>query len=1035
MSLRQTVLPLFLLALCLLALVPFGSGQTETATLSGLITDPQGKVVPGVAVEITNVDTNVIVHQTTNGAGLYVAVGLKPGRYRVSVTKDGFRRIDLTDLVLNVQDVLSRNFQLQLGPVLASITVVADSANVNTTDAAVSTVVDRNFAENLPLNGRSFNTLLQLTPGTVMGTYGTDAGQFSVNGQRISSNYFSVDGVSANFGVGSGLPIGQGSGSTQAFNSYGGTSSLVSVDALQEFRVETSSFAPEFGTAPGAQVIISTRSGTNNFHGGVFDYFRNDVLDASDWFNGATAPPLPKSKERQNDFGGTLGGPIVKDRTFFFFSYEGLRLRLPVTQTIQVPTVQLRNSAVPGAALFLNAFPLPNGPLNPDGVSAQFAGGFSNSVTLNATSLRMDHTVNSHWGILGRFNHAPSSTTQRSGGLSELDSSIIDTDTFTVGSELQISPSVTNSTRFNYSVQHGALSATTDNFGGAVPVPTSTLLPQPFSASAGFAQFFPVQIQAGYSAGHQSNNHTHQININDNVTKTVGGHQIKLGADYRQLRLEQGGFNPGLVYVIVDLAGFAATGNADEVVNQTNARTNVRFRTLGVYAQDTWRVHPRLTLTYGLRWEINPAPTGLDGTILAAWRNVDDPANTILAPIGTPVWNTRYAEFAPRIGIAYQLTQGGGFVLRAGFGIFSDQATSTIPILATSFPNSGTAFALGVPLPLANGSAVTVPPVSLTPPYPFVTEGFAPNLTLPRSYQWNVALEKLFSKDQTLAVTYVGQAGRELLRDEIEAAPNPNFPGYFELARNGDTSDYRALQVQFKRRLSRGLQALVNYTLAHSIDTSSFNTSTLLPLSFSPQSIRGNSDFDVRHSFSGALTYLFPSKGGQGIGALLSRNWGVDLVAQARSALPVNVTTRSPLVQGAFAFIQPDLVAGQPIWIADNTVGGGRRLNSSAFAVPSQPGEGTFRRNSIRGFHMSQLDLSVHREFGLLEHAKLQARADFFNILNHPNFADPRGAQLSGSFVNPDRSTQMLNSGLGGLSPIYQVGGPRSIQLSLKVTF
>src|SRR5712692_5140928 len=168
MTLRRTALPLFLLVLCLLTLVPFSSGQTETATLSGLITDPQGHVVPGVAVEITNVDTNVRVHQTTNGAGLYVTVGLKPGRYRVSVTKDGFRRIDLTDLVLNVQDVLSRNFQLQLGPVMASITVVADEAKVNTESATVSTVVDRQFAENIPLNGRSFQSLIQLTPGVVL---------------------------------------------------------------------------------------------------------------------------------------------------------------------------------------------------------------------------------------------------------------------------------------------------------------------------------------------------------------------------------------------------------------------------------------------------------------------------------------------------------------------------------------------------------------------------------------------------------------------------------------------------------------------------------------------------------------------------------------------------------------------------------------------------------------------------------------------------------------------------------------------------
>src|SRR5260370_5709076 len=213
MTLRRSPLLLSLLVLCLLALVPSSLGQTEAATLSGLIADPQGKVVPGVAVEVTNVDTNLSVHQTTNGAGLYVVVGLKPGHYRVSVTKDGFRRIDLTDLVLNVQDVLSRNFQLQLGPVTTSITVVADQTNINTTDASVSTVIDQTYVKNMPLNGRSFQDLILLTPGTVTQTPQISqsgvsqgvgrSGEFSVNGQRAESNYYTVDGVSANEGIAS----------------------------------------------------------------------------------------------------------------------------------------------------------------------------------------------------------------------------------------------------------------------------------------------------------------------------------------------------------------------------------------------------------------------------------------------------------------------------------------------------------------------------------------------------------------------------------------------------------------------------------------------------------------------------------------------------------------------------------------------------------------------------------------------------------------------------------------------------------------
>src|SRR4029077_8493531 len=229
------------------------------------------------------------------------------------------------DIVLNVQDALAINFTLPIGAASEVVTVVGGAPLINTQDGGVSTVVDRQFAEQLPLNGRSFQTLIELTPGVVpTASNFHDNGQFSVNGQRASSNYWAVDGVSANIGIGASSTAYPGnglSGALGSFSAMGGTNSLVSVDALQEFRIQTSTYAPEFGRTPGGQISIVTRSGTNQFHGTAFDYLRNDVLDASDWFNGyINTPPLPKAKERQNDFGGTLSGPIVKDRMFFFFS-------------------------------------------------------------------------------------------------------------------------------------------------------------------------------------------------------------------------------------------------------------------------------------------------------------------------------------------------------------------------------------------------------------------------------------------------------------------------------------------------------------------------------------------------------------------------------------------------------------------------------------------------------------------------------------------------------------------------------------------
>ena len=313
------------------------NSQIETGTMHGSVTDPTGAVIPEATVRLIDIDRGTWSEAASGGTGFYTFAGVRPGRYRMQVSKIGFKLVTLTDLTVNVLDDIEQNFRLEVGPVSDSVTVQAEALNVNTTDGTVSTVVDRHFAENLPLNGRSFQTLIMLAPGVVITPSTLDnQGQFSVNGQRADANYFTVDGVSANFGVTGYFPLTQSAGGAlPALTTSGGTNSLVSVDALQEFRVQTSSFAPEFGRTPGGQVSVVTRSGTNNFHGTLFEYFRNGALDGNDWF--ANFNHLTKPNEQQNDFGGVLGGPIIKDKTFFFFSYEGLRLHQPVSRQSVVP--------------------------------------------------------------------------------------------------------------------------------------------------------------------------------------------------------------------------------------------------------------------------------------------------------------------------------------------------------------------------------------------------------------------------------------------------------------------------------------------------------------------------------------------------------------------------------------------------------------------------------------------------------------------------------------------------------------------------
>src|ERR1700722_7851273 len=336
--------------------------QSTSASLTGRVTDPSQALIADAKVDAIRAGTNIRYEAVTNSSGEYYFSNLPPGSYRIEVEKSGFKKLIKPDVMLHVQDALAIDFAMTLGAASENVTVVAGAPLVNAESGTVSTVVDQNFVENLPLNGRSFQTLIQLTPGVVVtATAFDDQGQFSVNGQRADANYFTVDGVSANFGVTGYSPMVQSaSGALPALSAAGGTNSLVSVDAMQEFRIQTSSFAPEFGRTPGGQISIVTRSGTNAFHGTLFDYFRNDALDAKDWFTNFNG--LPKPEERQDDFGGVLGGPVRKNKTFFFFSYEGLRLRQPSTQETSVPDAASRLRAPASMQPFLNAFPMPNGP-------------------------------------------------------------------------------------------------------------------------------------------------------------------------------------------------------------------------------------------------------------------------------------------------------------------------------------------------------------------------------------------------------------------------------------------------------------------------------------------------------------------------------------------------------------------------------------------------------------------------------------------------------------------------------------------------
>ena len=459
-----------------------------------------------------------------------------------------------------------------------------------------------------------------------------------------------------------------------------------------------------------------------------------------------------------------------------------------------------------------------------------------------------------------------------------------------------------------------------------------------------------------------------------------------------------------------------------------------------IFAQDTWKATRTLTVTYGLRWEYNAPPSSPNGTLPLTVIGADNVATMTLAPPGTPLWKAQKDDFAPRLGIAWQLFPN--WVFRAGAGIFYDLGYSDVADGAGAFPFVNDRQILNTSFPLSAAGLAPVP-FTTTPPVSYLAV-VNPHHLLPRTYEWNAAIERTLGKADVLTVTYLGAAGRKLMRQDVYVGPNAEFPGEVDLISNGGDSSYQALQTQFRHRFTHRLQTLLSYTWAHSIDdVSSDAYFAIVPAADSPASQeRGSSDYDIRHTFAGAVSYSVPAPG-NGIWKTVLGNWSTDSIIYARTGPPVNVVTgKDPWpagVQfGAFGAQRPDLVSGVPHWIADPNVARGRRINPAAFSTPSGAVQGNLGRNALAGFGAAQVDLTLRRQFRLHERLSLQARADFFNIFNHPNFGNPINYLTSPQF---GQSTQMLASGLGsggsggGLNSLYQIGGPRSAQLALKLQF
>jgi hypothetical protein len=958
-----------------------GAAADRYANIYGRILDTSGAGIAQASVTVVNEDNGFRRVTESELGGAYAVGFLQPGTYKITVRKPDFHTVERYDLKAAAAVPTRADFVLTVGPVETIITVSGDPPqDLERTDASTGTRLEREDFEHLPLNGGGVLKLLEMAPGTnVTPATRGEAGQFTTSGQRANANYFMVDGVSANTGVAAGgLPAQATGGSLPALSAFGSLDSLISLEAVQEFRVTTSTSMAELGRLPGAIVALHSRSGSNEFHGASNYRVRNELFSGNDWF--ANQSGLGRLPLRLQDFTQTLGGPIRRNRTFFFASIERMTMRQPYTWLQPVPSNDARSQAPDWTQPLLSLFPAPTGSALTLDVG-ESVGRAERPADLTTGALRIDQAIGSRVSLFGRYNDSPSTNDF---GTLAVDSLDLRSRSLTLAVNARPTGRLVLDFRANESQAQTHSVWTTDSATCALQ-PVLVVLLTNVDAPCQYLMRFTIGGIGQLVSGPEGDRRQRQFQTVNAGTFRTRSHNIGFGADYRSIvaiRRDPTAIEGLIADSISDLSNQQFWKGSAQAQN-----ASIDVHELSLWAQDTWQASSRLTVTGGLRWEFSPAPPDAKGQ---------------------PIWPTTYRNFAPRLAVAYRLTSSANTVLRAGAGLYYDSSLT----IATDQLNGGPLSIdnYGKPFGLRRGS---------------LTYDFEPGLRLPLISQWNIAVAHAFTASDVLTVGYLGSSGRRLLRRQITdtGINQSDFPA---LTTNYGYANYHALQAEYRRRVAHGFEATASYAWSHSIDNDS--SDAFLLWATPGFSDRGSSDFDLRHSLTATLSYEYSSK----TAPAAFRNWALDGVFRARTGFPISVLDSEEYLGINFVnAFRPNLIYGVPLWI-------GGKLNPAAFSATTAPQQGTLGRNAIGGFGMSQLDLALRREFRFTDRQRLQFRIEAFNILNHPNFADPVRYLNSPVF---GQSTSMLNMMLGtgspgsGLAPILQTGGSRSLQGTLRFQF
>jgi hypothetical protein len=1043
-----------------------GSGiqaQVAGGTILGTVTDSSGGAVAGAKVAITDLATGVVRETTSNSAGSYAAPNLLPGKYEVRVTAEGFSVATVKNVVLTVGAQLNVNVALSVGNVTEKVQVNESAETVDLATSTLSAEVDENSIRELPLNGRDWAQLATLEPGvnevrnqaSVGGVSTGDVvralrgfgNQLSISGARPQQNNYRLDGVSINDYT-NGAPGGV-------------LGSLSGVDGIQEFSILTTNYSAEYGKTSGGVVNAVTRSGTNEFHGSAYEFLRNSALDARNFFDDPTQP-IPPFK--RNQFGGTIGGPLVKDKTFWFFNYEGLRQSLTTTQVDTVPTQTARNGADAAVLPYLAFWPLPNQSVVPADMTGTYKVQTLQRGTENFYTARVDHKLSSSDSLAGTFGYDNTKLTQPDPLKSVL---FLDKNSRPFGSieETHIFGSrLVNSVRFGFNRN---LAASTE--GGAV---------NPLAANTSLA-FVPGHPAGGINVGGEITNFLggvgafpnfsfgwNSFQAYDDAFLTKGKHTLKFGVAVE--RMESNNllnFSDNGGFVFTSLANFLA--NIPQVffstVPATASPRGIRETLFGAYVQDDWKVRSNLTFNLGVRYEGVTVPTEVQGK-LAVLRNITDTQ----AHTGNPYFNNpTLRNFEPRIGVAWDPFKKGKTSVRAGFGFYD---VLPLPYQFVILSSASAPFAANVSIGGPNLPAGTFP----TQAYNLAIANYVPGTVAgqrvsyidpnpARSYvlQWNLNVQQEIARNVTATVAYVGSRGVHLpfrTDDSNIVLPptkvggtyfwpanigsgmvvNPTVGGMDRLVFGAD-SYYDALQLGARVNLSKRLLIQSSFTWGKSIDTGSSsiagdqfsNSPSSLPFWFDAKLRRAVSDFNLARNFVISGTWELPNPGLKGPAGWAFRGWEFGGILEASSGAPFTVIVGGdPLgLNNGDPWDYPDRLGGAGCSSLVNPGNPDQYIKTQCF-TPANPINrlGNNGRNALTGPGLLNTDLSFNKNNRIpriRENANLQFRAELFNIFNHPNFAAP------------NENNVLFNPG-----PIPTAGkvirtqtSSRQIQFGLKLTF